>query len=65
MIIFLFGSGTSTTQKIKEFKAKFIKEVDPQADNIELIDGEAAGLSEINSKVAPRSLSGQKALDYN
>ncbi len=57
MIIFLYGEDTyRSRQKLNELKLKFIKDVDAQGNNIKLINGETAGLNEINEAFTAQSL---------
>ncbi|MCK5319906.1 DNA polymerase III subunit delta [Candidatus Parcubacteria bacterium] len=57
MIIFLYGEDTyRSRQKLNELKLKFIKDVDAGGNNIKLINGETAGLGEINEAFAAQSL---------
>lgn len=57
MIIFLYGEDTfSGQQKIKEFKEKFIREIDPTESSLVLLDGSTTRLDEINEKISSGSL---------
>jgi DNA polymerase-3 subunit delta len=53
MIIFLYGPDTyRSRQKLKEFKEKFIKEVDKSALNIQILDGKKLEVAEFENAVS-------------
>lgn len=57
MIIFLYGADTyRSRQKLNELKAKFVREVDPDGSSLLTIEGENAGMEEINKAIASPSL---------
>lgn len=63
MIIFLYGEDTfRSRKKLKEFKDKFIKEVDPNGSSLVFVDGETANLEKINEAVGARSLFTRKRM---
>jgi DNA polymerase-3 subunit delta len=63
MIIFLYGPNTFLSRiKLKELKDRFLKEVDPGGASITTIDGETAGLEQINEVIAPVSLFSRKRM---
>lgn len=63
MIIFLFGPDTYRgRQKINQMKEKFINDIDPRGENLELIEGETASLELINQKIGHRSLLAKKRM---
>jgi DNA polymerase III delta subunit len=49
-------------KKIREFKDKFLREVDKSGGSIEFIDGKTADLKEINAKAATASLLASKRM---
>jgi DNA polymerase-3 subunit delta len=63
MIIFLYGPNTFLSRiKLKELKDRFLKEVDLSGASITAIDGETAGLEQINEAIAPVSLFSRKRM---
>lgn len=57
MIIFLYGADTyRSRQKLKEFKNKYISEVDPDGSSLVVLEGETVQLDDINKAVASPSL---------
>jgi DNA polymerase III delta subunit len=63
MIIFLYGEDNfRAKKKIREFKDKFLREVDKSGGSIEFIDGKTADLKEINAKAATASLLASKRM---
>jgi len=63
MIIFLYGEDNfRSKKKIREFKDKFLREVDKSGGSIEFIDGKTADLKEINAKAATASLLASKRM---
>jgi len=63
MIIFLYGEDNfRAKKKIREFKDKFLREVDKSGGSIEYIDGKTADLKEINAKAATASLLASKRM---
>lgn len=63
MIIFFYGENDyKIRRKTKELKDKFIKEVDPSAYNIFVLDGKNTNLAEINEKISPQSLLSSKRM---
>ncbi|MFA5023676.1 MAG: DNA polymerase III subunit delta [Patescibacteria group bacterium] len=63
MIIFLYGPDTFRSRRLlQEMKKKFIKDVDPDAHSLNVIDGETATLKEINEKINTGSLFVKKRL---
>jgi len=57
MIIFIYGDDAfRSRRKLKEFKDKFLRDVDPGGSSLVVIDGKAAGIKEINEAVGPASL---------
>jgi len=57
MIIFLYGEDTYRSRlKLKEMKAKFLKEVDPSGNSIVTISGENVDIGEINELIGASSL---------
>lgn len=57
MIIFLYGEDDfRAKKKIREFKDKFLREVDKSGGSIEQLDGKTADLKRINEKSATASL---------
>jgi DNA polymerase III subunit delta len=63
MIIFLYGEDTyRSRQKLKELKDKFLREVDASGNSLIVINGETAGLENINEVVATPSLFSTKRM---
>jgi DNA polymerase-3 subunit delta len=63
MIIFLYGADTFRSHRLlQEMKAKFTKDVDPDAQSLSLIDGQSATLKEIGEKINTGSLFVKKRL---
>lgn len=57
MIIFLYGEDSFRSRlKLKEFKDKFIREVDPDGSSLVTIDGETANLAKIGDATNSASL---------
>lgn len=57
MIIFLYGEDSFRSRlKLKEFKEKFIREVDPDGNSLVTIDGETTNLSKISDATNSASL---------
>jgi DNA polymerase III delta subunit len=57
MIIFLYGQDSFRSRlKLKEFKDKFIREVDPDGSGLITIDGETANLAQISDAANSSSL---------
>lgn len=63
MLIFLYGEDTfRSRQKLKEFKEKFLREVDPAGNSIMTIDGETAAMEKINEAIGTPSLFARKRM---
>ena len=63
MIIFLYGEDTfRSRRKLKEFKDKFLSEVDPDGNSLLVLDGEKANIGQINEAVAAPSLFSRKRM---
>jgi DNA polymerase-3 subunit delta len=63
MIIFLYGADSyRSRQKLNELKEKFIKEIDPLAQSLLILDGRTLTLSEFNEKAGSGSLFAKKHL---
>ncbi|MDD4332517.1 MAG: DNA polymerase III subunit delta [Patescibacteria group bacterium] len=63
MLIFLYGEDSfRSRQKLKEFRKKFTREVDPTGASLSLVDGVKANLGEINEQVSPSSLLAKKRM---
>ncbi|MFW5888157.1 MAG: DNA polymerase III subunit delta [Patescibacteria group bacterium] len=63
MIIFIYGQdGFRGRQKIKEFKDKYLREVDPTGSGLTRIDGQTTDMGEINKKTGASSLFAKKRL---
>ena len=57
MIIFLYGQDDfRSQQKLKEIKAKFIKEVDASANSLTTLDGQISDIKKISDTLSARSL---------
>lgn len=57
MIIFLYGEDTyRSRKKLKEFKDKFISDVDPDGSSLVVLDGNTVKLDDVNKAVAAPSL---------
>lgn len=63
MLIFIYGQDTySSRQKLREFRDKFLKEVDPSGNDIVRVDGSCVTMEQINEVVSPSSLFSKKRL---
>lgn len=63
MIIFAYGADTFRSRRfVQELKNKFTRDIDPLAQSLSIIDGQAATLKEINEKINTGSLFVQKRL---
>lgn len=63
MIIFLYGGDTfRSRQMLREMKIKFVKDVDPEAQSLSVVDGASADLAEISEKINTGSLFVKKRL---
>ncbi len=63
MIIFLYGADTFRARRLlQEMKAKFIKDVDSEANSLGLVDGQTATTQEISEKINTGSLFVKKRL---
>ena len=63
MIIFLYGEDTFRSRsKLKEFKDKFLREVDPQGTSLTFLDGEKTTLQKINEAIGSASLLSRKRM---
>ena len=63
MIIFFHGTdGFRLTRAISEIKNKFIKDIDPQANSLILVDGQTTDLKDLSSKANSGSLFVKKRL---
>jgi len=57
MIIFLYGQDDfRSQQKLKEIKAKFIKEIDSSANSLTTLDGQISDIKKISDTLSARSL---------
>lgn len=57
MIIFIYGSDSyRSRQKLNELKNKFINEVDPTAQSLNVIEGKSATVKDISEKISTGSL---------
>lgn len=63
MIIFLYGADTFRARRLlREMKVKFIKDVDNEANSLNLVDGQTATTQEISEKINTGSLFVKKRL---
>jgi len=63
MIIFLYGEDTFRSRvKLKEFKDKFIREVDPSGNDIVVLNGETVNLLKIKDAASAASLFSRKKM---
>jgi DNA polymerase III subunit delta len=63
MIIFLYGENDfKISQKTKELKSKFIKDVDPKGENIFFLAGDKLKIEELSSKIGTSSLFNSKRM---
>jgi len=63
MIIFIYGPDTfRSRQKLKEFKKKFLVEVDQTGNSLIELDGEKINLEKINESIGPVSLFARKRM---
>jgi DNA polymerase-3 subunit delta len=63
MIIFLYGADTFRAQRmLQEMKKKFISDVDPDANSLNILDGSGATLKEVAEKINTGSLFVKKRL---
>ena len=63
MVIFIYGEDTfRSRQKLKEFKEKFIREVDPSGNSIVVLNGETANLAKISDAANASSLFSRKRM---
>ena len=63
MLIFLYGDDTfRSRKKLKELKEKFVREVDPNADSLIVLDGENTDVNKINAATATTSLFSRKRM---
>lgn len=57
MIIFLYGENTFLAKrKLKEFKNKFLNDIDPGGNNIFYLVGDTLSVDKLNEKIGSRSL---------
>ena len=63
MIIFLYGADTfRSREKLKSLKDRFIREVDRSGLNLIELDGEKAGINDINKAIATQSFLSSKRM---
>ncbi|MFA7364780.1 MAG: DNA polymerase III subunit delta [Patescibacteria group bacterium] len=63
MIIFIYGENDfKISQKTKELKDKFVKDVDPKGENIFFLDGGKIKLEDLSSKIGTSSLFSSKKM---
>jgi len=63
MLIFLYGEDTfRSRQKLKELKEKFLREVDPSGNSLNILDGENITLDKINETMGASSLFSKKRM---
>ncbi len=63
MIIFLYGADSFRSRRLlQEMKEKFIREIDAESNSLDVIDGQAADLKMIDSKINTGSLFTRKRL---
>jgi len=63
MIIFFYGENDfRSTQKIKDLKEKFLKEVDKTGNSLHILDGKDISIGEINEKIGAQSLLSSKSM---
>lgn len=63
MIIFLYGEDTFRSRlKLREFKDKFIREVNPSGDSIVVVNGEVTNLAKISDATNASSLFSRKRM---
>lgn len=63
MIIFVYGPDTfRSREKLKELKNKFIKEIDPNGNDFNILLGQNTSIKEINEKISTGSLFTKKKM---
>jgi len=63
MIVFLYGEDTfRSRRKLKEFRDKFIREIDRSCSSISVIDGTKASIEEIGQVASPGTLLAKKRM---
>jgi len=63
MIIFLYGEDTyRSRQKLKELKNKFLRDIDPSGNSLNILDGENINLNKINEIIGASSLFSKKRM---
>ncbi len=63
MIIFLYGEDSfRSRQKLRELRDKFTREIDPNKNNLTILDGKSVDIKEIHNSIGTRSLLAKKRM---